>query len=112
MIFRLTRFFPFSASYEQNGGMRAFNYTLGITIEPAGNFAETEFDQKVEAALIRKIESRDLGLHVDFLKGVELNDSSILRAFWAVIEKEIQPSKIYSLCLDKNKKTRVALTRD
>jgi hypothetical protein len=106
----LTKFFHFSASFSKNNQVIGHNYVLGVTVDSLDEAAESDFTQKIEMALIKKIESRDLGLHVDFLKTVELNDVGILNAFLKEILKSGANAKIRSLSLSRDKKTLTEIT--
>ena len=65
--------------------------------------------EKIESSLIQKLHSRDLGEHVDFLKGVPLNDPALLKAFWAVLEPAVLPAVLRSLSLERDRRTRWTL---
>jgi len=70
------------------------------------------FEKKIEESLIKKLDSRDLGLHVDFLKGAALNDANLLRIFWGIIKKEIRPAALYSLSLERDGRTKTVMASE
>ena len=59
----------------------------------------------IEEAVIRKLHSRDLGLHVDFLKGVRLEGPEILKALWEVITGVAAPARLKALTLQQDART-------
>ena len=86
-----------------------YNYTLGVTTDFVDEEAERRMAEKIEKGLIKKLESRDLDVHVDFLKDVEINDLNLLKAFWKIMKKEIAPNKILSLSISRDGKTLTTL---
>ncbi len=100
-----TKFFRFSASFSEGSEIHGHNYVLGVTMPAMDRPAERRIDEKIEAALIRRIDSRDLGMDVDFLKGVPMTDSGLLKAFWQVISREITPITLEALSLERDKRT-------
>ncbi len=105
-----TKTFPFSASFSRDGRVYGYNYTLGVTTDWMEESAEAVFEEKVRVSLIRKLESRDLGLHVDFLKGAKLNDENLLAIFWPLLKKEIHPLPLHRLSLQRDDRTRVVMS--
>jgi len=86
-----------------------YNYTLGVTTDFVDEETERLMTEKIENVLIKKMESRDLGLHVDFLKDVEINDLNLLKAFAKILDEEIAPKKILSLSISRDGKTLTTL---
>ena len=101
----LTKTFQFSASFADGNRVEGHNYTLKATFHAADERAEEGLDEKIEKSLIQKLHSRDLGEHVDFLKGVPLNDPSLLKVFWSVLAPAVHPVVLYSLSLERDRKT-------
>jgi hypothetical protein len=81
------------------------NYVLGVTTRALSEADERIFEEKIEASLIHKLQSRDLGLHVEFLKGIEINDENLLRAFWKILGPQIRPNPLLSLSLKRDDRT-------
>ncbi len=107
----LTKTFHFSASYSKAGKVFGHNYTLGATIQSADPDSERVLEEKVNAFIIHRVESRDLGLHVDFLKGVPINDQNLLNIFWEIVEREIKPLVLSRLTLARDERSQVAMER-
>ena len=107
----LTKFFRFSASHAAGEKIYGHNYVLGVTVDALTPAAERSFETAVESALIQRLESRDLGLHVDFLKGIEITDAGLLHAFWKVLEEKIKPARLRSLSLERDSRTRPVIAR-
>jgi hypothetical protein len=104
-----TRTFDFSASFSRDGKIFGHNYTLSVTTDWLDEAAEARFDEKIRRSLISKMESRDLGLHVDFLKGAKLNDENLLAVFWPIVKREIDPLPLYRLSLRRDCRTEVEM---
>ena len=107
----LTKFFRFSASHSVGDKIYGHNYSLGVTVQALSLEEEKRFELLVEDTLIRRLESRDLGLHVDFLKSTPIEDSALLDAFWKLLEEKIKPARLRSLSLDRDSRTKTSLTR-
>ena len=105
-----TKTFDFSASFSKGGKVYGHNYTLGVTTDWMDEEAEALFEAKVRGSLIQKMESRDLGLHVDFLKGAKLNDENLLAIFWPILKKQIHPLCLHRLSLQRDKRTKVVMS--
>ena len=105
-----TKTFDFSASFSRDGKIYGHNYTLGVTTDWMDEEAEALFEAKVRESLIKKMESRDLGLHVDFLKGARLNDENLLAIFWPILKKEIHPLGLHRLSLQRDQRTKVVMS--
>ncbi len=106
----LTKFFHFSASHSRGGKVIGKNYILEISIRATSAEEELEFEGKVQSGLIGCLESRDLGLHVDFLKGLDLTDLNLLKAFWAKAQEAVPFAEILSLSLTRDAKTKTTLS--
>lgn len=110
MGFLHTRLFRFSASHAVGDRHLGHNYVLGVTVEGVRRASDEELlAGGVEEALIRKLDSKDLGLHVDFLKNVPLEDESLLRTFWGILEARLAPLKIRRLTLERDSRTSCSL---
>ena len=107
-----TRYFEFSASYAKDGKVWGRNFRLGLTAHPMDEKTEAAFVHAVEESLIQKIESKDLSLHVDFLKGTEITDLNLLRAFRTVLRAPIAPITLKSLSLERDARTVTVLQVD
>ena len=105
-----TKFFNFSACYATKSKVLGHNYRLGITVSVPDEEGEQRFQKKIESALIKKLESRDLGTDVDFLKGETITDLNLLKIFWAILQDEVRPLSLYSLSLEKDKHGRTVLS--
>ncbi|HTL71073.1 MAG TPA: hypothetical protein VL404_07265 [Candidatus Eisenbacteria bacterium] len=107
-----TKYFPFSASRESGGRVFGHNFVLGVTVDaPAEGEPERRFVSAVETGLISRLDSRDLGLDVDFLKGLPTADGPLLCAFWPIVEKAAAPLRLRALSLERDKRTLSTLTR-
>ena len=106
----LTKSFHFSSSYTKAGRMIGKNYILEMTIEAVASDREELFEKKIREELIRSLESVDLGLHVNFLKNLEINDSNLLKAFWTEIERLCPDFKLHALTLVRDAVTRTTLS--
>ena len=109
MITTVTKIFEFSASHAHADRVVGHNYTLRATFYAPDERTEAGLGEKIEVSLIQKLHSRDLGEHVDFLKGVPLNDPALLKAFWAVLEPAVLPAVLRSLSLERDRRTRWTL---
>ena len=92
--------------------MTGHNYILSVTTEPLDHASEAVVDKKVREALVQKIDSRDLGLHVDFLKNIEITDTNLLKVFWEIIRLEINPVELTSLSLERDERTQALISRE
>ena len=98
----LTRHYPFSASFERGGRVIGHNYRLSVTVDCVDEAREALLDKRIHDTLISKVSSRDLTLHVDFLKDIPITDQSLLRTFWDLLEKELSDHKLHRLVLRRN----------
>ena len=105
----LTKYFRFSASYQDRHKITGHNYILGVTTQALSRDEELTLQAKVEEALIKKLDSKDFGLDVDFLKGVEISDQRLLEIFWGILEKTLLPKPLEVLSLQRNEATLVSL---
>lgn len=96
---RLTRFFPFSASRTEGLTVLGHNYTLGVTVEASTPVEEAPLIRKVEDSLLSHVKSRDLSEGVEFLRGKETDDISLLREFWQRLEPAVKPLTLVRLSL-------------
>ena len=112
MKITLTKKFHFSASHSAHDRAIGHNYVLNVTTEALDDALEAILEKKVREVLIQKIDSRDLGLHVDFLKNIDVSDANLLKAFWEVIQPAIHPVQLTALSLEKDERTQVLFSRD
>ena len=106
----LTKVFHFSASYEKDHKIFASNYRLGVTTAALDESEEAVFEKKIQESLIQEIHSRDLSLHVDFLKGKRVTEHQLLQSFADRIKKEIAPWPLFSLSLERDERTKITLS--
>ncbi len=106
---KLTKRFPFSASYASNGKVYGHNYVLEATFDYVDPAAEARIEKQIKDSLISKMESKDLGLHVDFLKGVTIREDLLLETFFRIAAAAIAPARILSLSLERDAKTKFTL---
>ncbi|MBI3315410.1 MAG: hypothetical protein HYZ87_00325 [Candidatus Omnitrophica bacterium] len=93
--------------------MHAHNYTLNVTVDASdADGLEERLTRQVREALIDKVHSRDLGLHVDFLKGSTINELNLTTVFWGIVKKAISPVKLLSLTLEKDSHSQLTLSQD
>ena len=112
MKITLTKKFHFSASYAISPDrVIGHNYILGVTTEGVDEAAEMLLEKKIHEALIQKIDSQDLGMHVDFLKNIKITDTNLLRVFWEIIRVEIHPIELSVLSLQRDEHTEVFISR-
>lgn len=104
--------FQFSASYNIKDRVIGHNYILGVWTEGLDEAQEKMLERVVQQTLLQKIDSRDLGLDVDFIKNTPITDINLLHAFWKLLEPEIRPILIRSLFLEKDNRSQVSLTQD
>ncbi len=112
MTITFTRFFQFSASHTYQDKIVGHNYVLGVTTDTLDDPSEVQFDKKINEALISKLHSRDLGLHVDFLKGARITDDNLLKIFWGMIKKEIDPMPLRALSLERDSRSKVVMSQE
>jgi hypothetical protein len=105
-----TKFFHFSASFSKGERVIGHNYVLGVTFSAQREDAERGLVEKIEASLVREMASRDLG-DVGFLKGVAMEDETLLGAFWPRAEKALAPVVLESLSLERDRRTVTTLSR-
>lgn len=106
----LTKVFHFSASYEKNHKIFASNYRLGVTTSALDESDEADFEKKIQESLIQKIHSRDLGLHVDFLKSVAITETALLQIFSERIKNTIAPLPLFALSLERDDCSKITLS--
>ena len=104
--------FQFSASYNVGDRVIGHNYTLGVLTDVLDEAQEKTLERVLQRALIQKVDSRDLGLDVDFLRNTQITDINLLHAFWKLLEPEIRPILIRSLFLEKDNRSQVSLAQD
>ena len=92
--------------------MIGHNYVLSVTTEALDLSLEAAVEKKISEALIKKIDSRDLGLHVDFLKNIEMTDVNLLKVFWEIIRLEIHPVELVALSLERDEHTQALISRE
>ena len=109
MTATFTKIFEFSASHSRGAKVTGHNYTLEATFAAADASAERGLEEKIDKALIQKVHSRDLGQHVDFLKGRPLDDLSLLNSFWTVVAEATRPAELRALSLRRDRRTRWTL---
>jgi 6-pyruvoyl-tetrahydropterin synthase len=107
----LTKLFHFSASHALGDKIYGHNYVLGVTVKALSLADEKKFQDGVQSSLIQSLESSDLGLDVDFLKGQEISDENLLRIFWKILEKALSPITLISLSLERDSRTKTCLGR-
>ena len=109
---RLSKKFQFSASHSKEDKIIGHNYRLTVVVSLESLEHESLLETTVQKLLINKIDSRDFGLHVDFLKGFEISDLNLLKAFWELLETPLQPLKLVGLSLERDRMTKVSLAND
>lgn len=107
-----TKKFNFSASFKRGEKILGHNYVLGVVTDPLSESEETALERSVRSLLIQKIDSRDLGMHVDFLKDTEISEVNLLKAFWGILEQGIQPIALQSLFLEKDARSQVSISKE
>ena len=105
----LTKAFAFSASHRSGVRFIGANYILFLTLPALDEAAEKELDAVVQAELIAKLHTRDLSDGVDFLKGVEITDAGLLRAFRERLEKPLARHGLRRLALQRDARTVTTL---
>ncbi len=107
---KFTKTFRFSASFARDGKVWGHNYVLGVSIDaPSSLEAEARFEEAVAASLIRKLESRDLGMDVDFLEGMEISDTHLLVRFSEILRKAVAPLVLRGLTLERDSRSVTSL---
>ena len=109
---RLTKKFQFSASFKNGERMIGHNYVFGVVTQALSEADEKAFENTVRRLLIDRIDSRDLGLNVEFLKNIEINELNLLKSFWKLLEHEILPLRLSEIFLEKDGRSQVALFKD
>ncbi len=112
MKITLTKKFYFSASHDSPSGVTGHNYVLNVTTQALKKTEEVALEKNIHEALIQKIDSRDLGLHVDFLKNIEITDKNLLQVFWEIIQLQIYPVELVALSLERDERTQVLMAKD
>ncbi len=105
-----TKSFRFSASHSEGSKVIGKNYIMEVTTRALSAKEETEFEKTVESRLLRHLESRDLGLEVEFLKDIEITDANLLKVFWGLLEKGAPFVQILSLSLIRDSKTKTTVS--
>ena len=105
----LTKSFVFSASHRSGARSIGANYTLFLTLPALDEAAEKELDAVVQSELIEKIHTRDLSESVDFLKGVEITDAALLKAFRVRLERPLARHGLRRLALQRDARTVTTL---
>ena len=104
----LTKTFAFSASHKRGERSIGANYTLSVTTKALDESAEDELDSTVRSELIMKLHTNDFSA-VDFLKGVEPEDSALLRAFWSRLSGPLAKFVPRKLALQRDSRTTTTL---
>ncbi|MBI3252221.1 MAG: hypothetical protein HYZ52_02725 [Candidatus Omnitrophica bacterium] len=111
-FFTTHQFFRFSASHSRGQKVYGHNYILEVITRGLNPEKESATAEKIRRTLIGKLESRDLGLDVDFLKGVEISDQVLLSAFWPIVENAARPAELSALSIKRDQRTKVTLHAD
>ena len=112
MKMHLTKKFCFSASHNSGSRVIGHNYILSITAEGIDENLDVLIEQKVKEAVVSKLDSRDLGVDVEFLKGAPITDAHLMKSLWTVIQTAIQPVPLCALTLEKDRATLLSLSRE
>ena len=105
----LTKSFAFSASHRSGSRSIGANYLFSISLPALGETAEKELERLVQSELISKLHTRDLSDGVNFLKGVEMTDAGLLRAFWGLLSGPLAPHKPRRFALQRDSRTVTTL---
>lgn len=105
----LVKTFRFSASHEKDGRVWGHNYVLSVAVSKADARSEEKLVRVVRERVVDRVHSRDLSLHVDFLKGLEITDELLLTRFWALLGDRLAPLGVLWMSLDRDDRTRVVL---
>lgn len=105
----VTKVFHFSASHASGTRILGKNYVLEITLTAVSPSEESAFEKKVREHLIAQLESRDLGLDVDFLRGIEITDGNLLEIFWRRVKEAAPGIELQSMTLQRDAMTKTAL---
>ena len=108
MPVELTKAFAFSASRSEGERVLGRNYVLKLTLEAVPESAEGELERIVEASLISKIHSRDLG-EVHFLSGIPKDDAGLLRVFADILRAGLGAYRLRRLSLERDSRTTTTL---
>ena len=98
----LTRYFNFSASYEESGKIYGHNYRLGVTMAWVPLPLEITITEQIEEGLIQKIHSRDFRLHTDWFAQDTIDDEKLLIKFSQIIKSCCPSTALKKLTLDRN----------
>ena len=109
MTATFTKVFEFSASHSAGAKVIGRNYALEATFAAPDADTERGLEEKIDRALIQKLHSRDLGQHVDLLKGRPLDELSLLQSFWTVVVEASRPAKLQTLALRRDRRTQWTL---
>lgn len=101
----LTKSFAFSASYARGTRSIGSNYIFSLTLPVLSEAEEKEFEATVQSELISQLHTRDLSSGVIFLKGVEMNDEALLRAFWDRLSGPLARFRLRRLALQRDPRT-------
>ena len=112
MTATFTKIFEFSASHSAGARVIGRNYALEATFAAPDVETERGLEERIDRALIQKLHSRDLGQHVDFLKGRPLDDLSLLQSFWPVVAQAARPAELQVLALRRDRRTQWTLRAD
>ena len=105
-----TKRFKFSASYEQGDKIFGHNYILSITVDDISQTQEQKLCDVVEKRILSKVHSRDMSLHVDFLRGVDITERNLLKEFYSQISPEINFCVIKEMSLDRDETTHLRMS--
>ncbi len=106
----VTKIFHFSASHSSGTRIVGKNYVLEIVMGLLLPAEESVFERTVQEHLIAHLESRDLGLHVDFLQGVDITDKNLLEVFWRRIREAVPGIELQSMTLQRDAMTKTTLS--
>ena len=112
MALRLSKRFLFSSSFSRDDKVYGYNYTLHLVTDAMSPEDESALESRVQEGLIRHVHSRDLTIHVDFLKDVTITDENLLKVFWGILQKEIMPHYLRSLTLERDSRTSLTLSEE
>src|SRR3989338_5709939 len=105
MRMELTKTFSFSACHTASGRILGRNYLLKIALEWLPEAREKILSDIVRREILSKVHTRDLGEDVFFLKRTEIDDASILKAFWQRLSGPLEDFQVKYLTLQRDSET-------
>ena len=82
---------------------------MGITCQWVPESREKELNDVIRREILSKVENRDLGESVDFLRKAALDEASLLEAFWKQLSGPLSDFGVKCLTLKRDSESSTTI---